>query len=149
MPITTKASKADLFASGARTLVNPVNAVGTSGAGLAKAFAQRFPVPQRSYKRWCSHTLARPGVLHVVRADDLFIVYFCTKGHWKDPSKIEWVEQGLSRLRPLIEHEVLPAPIAIPALGCGLGGLPWKRVRTLTEEILGTLPQEIYLFEPH
>lgn len=39
--------------------------------------------------------------------------------------------------------------IAMPAMGCGLGGLKWSEVQLLIVKYLGTLPDlDVYVYEP-
>jgi len=59
-----------------------------------------------------------------------YIVNFPTKRHWKENSRIEDIELGLSALAETVEQFQLKS-IAIPPLGCGLGGLNWHDVRPL------------------
>jgi O-acetyl-ADP-ribose deacetylase (regulator of RNase III) len=43
----------DIFESNADLLVNPVNCVGTMGAGLAKLFKNRYPDNYLAYLKSC------------------------------------------------------------------------------------------------
>lgn len=79
---------------------------------------------------------ARPG--HEYRADPEYIVNFPTKNDWREDSKLVYIKQGLPSLRRWMEKERIPS-IAIPALGCGLGGLPWANVEPLIRRELGPL----------
>jgi O-acetyl-ADP-ribose deacetylase (regulator of RNase III) len=55
-------------------------------------------------------------------------VNFPTKQHWRAPSQLSWVEEGLQDLRRfLLENQI--KSIAIPPLGAGHGGLDWAEVR--------------------
>lgn len=78
------------------------------------------------------------------------IVFLPTKNHWKNPSKYEYVRKGLSSLRRLLEKEGVQSveSIAIPALGCGLGGLKWELVREIILEELGDSGKTLILFPP-
>ncbi len=53
----------DMFASGADALVNPVNCVGTAGAGLAKEFKWRYPRAHKEYAQLCDDKIMCPGVV--------------------------------------------------------------------------------------
>lgn len=77
-----------------------------------------------------------------------WIINFPTKKHWRHPSKIEWIELGLTDLRRVIESKKLRS-IAIPPLGSGNGGLNWSEVRALIQRQLGSLHDvEILVYEP-
>ncbi len=50
------------------------------------------------------------------------IINFPTKRHWRGRSRLADIESGLDDLRRvLIERDI--RSVALPALGCGLGGL--------------------------
>jgi O-acetyl-ADP-ribose deacetylase (regulator of RNase III) len=67
-----------------------------------------------------------------------WIINFPTKQDWRHPSKLEWVAAGLQDLRRVLLAEGI-ASVALPKLGCGLGGLDWNTVRPLIEQALGDL----------
>lgn len=135
----------------AEALVNAVNTVGVMGKGIALAFKERFPENYRLYAAACKAREVRTGQMFVTSVHELggplWIVNFPTKQHWRAPSRMEWIEDGLHDLRRfLIEQKV--ASVAIPALGAGNGGLPWAAVREQIERALGDLEIDILLFAP-
>jgi Macro domain len=76
------------------------------------------------------------------------IINFPTKRHWKGKSRLEDVRSGLQDLVEVLRQYKVRS-VAVPPLGCGLGGLDWCTVRPLIEEALGALPDlHVYLFEP-
>lgn len=141
-----KRVKGDMFVAGYDLVLNPVNCLGISGAGLAKAFARRFPEQQKAFEKFAKEDRRMtPGVLLMAPAEETTICYFPTKNHWKDPSEYEYIRAGIDTLRKLKPSGL----IAIPALGCGLGGLDWDIVREIIEEGLGGLPElEVHLYDP-
>lgn len=117
-----------IFDSECDALVNPVNCVGVSGKGLALEFARRWPMPTKTYVAACYEGSFRHGNVMVVRqAPDPTIVYFPTKRHWRDPSRMQDIMDGLRDLFIALRWQSLSS-VAIPALGCGLGGLDWDKV---------------------
>ena len=56
-----------------------------------------------------------------------YIINFPTKRHWRSPSRIEDIKSGLTALAEEIRKRHLKS-IALPALGCGNGGLDWNEV---------------------
>ncbi len=138
----------DLFQRPAATaLVNPVNCVGVMGGGLALAFATEFPEIVDPYKVACSSGNLRPGRLDIQQTNDGFtVINFPTKDDVRQPSRMSYVMDGLVELRKVLIRGDITA-VAVPALGCGLGGLPWDEVKVFTTAILGGLPDtrvEIY-----
>lgn len=141
---------ADIFLSGADALVNPVNCVGVSGAGLAKKFKEFFPENFSAYTKACSENEVRPGQPYVFSysAFILYIINFPTKRHFRDKSKVEDISSGLDWLKDYLENNKDIRSIAIPALGCGLGGLSWQDVKILIEEKLGLVSCEVLVYAP-
>ena len=77
-----------------------------------------------------------------------WIINFPTKQHWRDPSKVEWVRDGLLDLKKVIQEKRIKS-IAIPALGCGNGGLDWAVVRPMIEAAMSDLSEvDVLVFEP-
>jgi O-acetyl-ADP-ribose deacetylase (regulator of RNase III) len=140
----------DLFESKATVLVNPVNCVGVSGKGLAKEFAKRFPKQQKLYEKACRNDDLNIGDIFLIETGETAparLVYFPTKEHWRDKSRITWITRGLKALREnLLVVEV--ESIAVPALGCGNGGLAWEPVKDAIVDYLADLPIDVMLYGP-
>lgn len=123
----------NILDSGAAVIVIPVNTFGIAGAGLALAAKRRFPAWFRDYAGYCDAHRLTPGdaLLHPAEVTiNPRLVSLATKDHWRTPSRIEWVHRGLVSLAGLME-QLRPASVAVPALGCGRGGLSWSDVRPL------------------
>lgn len=138
----------DLFGSKAQTLTNAVNIVGVMGAGIAKEFKKRFPEMFKDYQRKCDANevvVGKPFVWRPNNPDGKWVLNFPTKKHWRGGSKIEWIEEGLEYLIANYEAWGITS-LAMPALGCSLGGLDWKKVKPLMVDRLGRIdiPVEIY-----
>ena len=76
-----------------------------------------------------------------------WIVHFPTKRHWRDRSAIGDVEAGLRGLAATLASHGIRS-VAIPPLGCGLGGLDWRAVRPLVTACLGDIPITVIVLEP-
>lgn len=140
----------NILKSKCEALVNPVNTVGVMGAGLAKAFKTNFPKNFGIYKASCDLDLFNIGDLLQVKEDDKLIINFPTKEHYKDPSTEDYIETGLINLRIHIIDRGIKS-VALPALGCGLGGLDWIVVKAMIEKELkdlGLLNIDIEVYEP-
>ncbi|MHB8252800.1 MAG: type II toxin-antitoxin system antitoxin DNA ADP-ribosyl glycohydrolase DarG [Acidiferrobacter sp.] len=144
-------TQGNLLEARAEALVNTVNTVGVMGKGIALMFKERFSENFRLYAAACKAKQVQTGRMFVTEVNELdgprWIVNFPTKQHWRAPSQLAWVVDGLQDLRRfLIEHNV--RSIAIPPLGAGNGGLEWDEVREQIEAMLGDLDTEIMVFEP-
>ncbi len=142
----------NMLEADAEALVNTVNCVGVMGRGIALQFKNAFPDNYRAYKAACDRKEVSPG--HVLVFDlnrfenPKLIINFPTKRHWRGKSRMEDVREGLKDLvRVLREYKV--KSVAVPPLGCGLGGLNWSEVRPMIEQALASLPElQVHLYPP-
>lgn len=138
----------DMFAAPVDIRVNTVNCVGVMGAGVALAFKQRYPEMFKEYKKHCKDGLIRPGKLHIWKAlSGDWIINFPTKRDWREQSRYEDISDGLDDLRDYL-RSLGPVSVALPALGCGHGGLEWDRVSKMIEDKLRDLDADIRVFSP-
>nr|WP_290128975.1 macro domain-containing protein [Hoeflea alexandrii] len=138
--------RTSLLEANTQTLVNTVNCVGVMGKGIAKAFKQREPNMFKAYKHICDQELLEPGKLWLWRGSEQWILNFPTKRHWRNPSRMEWVEAGLEKFVNTYEAQGI-ADIAFPKLGCGNGNLDWEEVRPLMEQYLSDLPIPVFIHD--
>ena len=132
-------AQGSVFGQGCEAIVNPVNCAGVMGAGLALEFKKRFPHNFTIYADHCKKGEVKTGrVLMVLNGDrpPAWIINFPTKDHWRDPSRMEWIEDGLADMARQISTRGIES-VAVPALGCGLGGLKWRDVKAAISDILG------------
>jgi O-acetyl-ADP-ribose deacetylase (regulator of RNase III) len=142
----------DLLHSNVMALVNPINTVGVMGKGLALQFKQAYPENFKAYVKACKQDQVSVGKMLIfdcgLQSLPRYIINFPTKQHWRHPSKLEYIGAGLEDLMLQIRTLEIQS-IAIPALGVGLGGLPWAVVKPLILEAFASLPEvQVLLFEP-
>ena len=145
-------TKGDLLSAPTEALVNAVNTVGVMGKGIALQFKKAYPHNFKVYHKACKDKTFDIGQVLVVRESTIegekCIVNFPTKKHWRGKSKYEFIETGLEALATAIEEYEIES-IAIPALGCGYGGLEWEKVKALIEKYLSDLEEvEVLVYEP-
>lgn len=151
--------QADILHAPEDVLVCPVNCVGVMGQGLALQFAKLFPDSKKFYEAVCNGSKWQkmiPGVLARYDENGKTIIFFPTKTHWRYRSRYSYVETGLDTFKKWLtsgtknvvgqQHKEFKS-IAIPALGCGLGTLDWKRVKLLVENYLIDLPYDVTVYE--
>ncbi|MCB0367653.1 MAG: macro domain-containing protein [Bdellovibrionaceae bacterium] len=140
--------KGDIFKSPAQVLTNPVNCVGVMGKGLAFAFKNQFPGLFKDYKTRCDNNQVLPGQPYLWESETHQILNFPTKRHWRDKSVLQDIDEGLKFLAENYEQMGIQS-LALPALGCGLGGLQWSEVQPLVEQYLGSIPDlDVYVYAP-
>ena len=145
MTITWK--RGNLFEDGANAFVIPVNCVGAMGKGLALECKKRHSWVYKKYRAVCHDGMLCPG--DVIRfagtVRDFYLL--ATKDHWRDGSRLEWITQGLNDLNFKI-HQHLIQSIALPALGCGNGGLAWRDVKPEIERYMSIAGVDVRCYEP-
>ena len=142
----------DILQAEADALVNTVNCVGVMGRGIALQFRKAFPQNFKSYEAACERKEVRPGRMFVHETGLLtgprFIINFPTKRHWKEKSRIEDIDSGLRALTKEVKDRGIRS-IAVPPLGCGLGGLNWNVVRPRIIRAFDELSEvRVLLFQP-
>ncbi len=142
----------DILRADAEALVNTVNCVGVMGRGIALQFKKAFPENFKAYKAVCDRKEMKPGMVLIHDLNRLanpnYIINFPTKRHWKGKSRMEDIDSGLIALANEVRGRDIQS-IAIPPLGCGLGGLDWREVRLRIERTFNKLPNvQILLYEP-
>lgn len=139
----------DLFNENVEALVNPVNCVGIMGKGIAKTFKQKYPQMFEEYRKACQLNKVKIGEMFIVKENNKTIICFPTKTDWRLNSKIGYIQKGLYALNhEIVKHDI--KSIAIPALGCGNGGLDWEYVKPFIDSHLLILSEsvKIIVFEP-
>ena len=142
----------DVTRADAEALVNTVNCVGVMGRGIALQFKRQYPDNFRAYAAACDRGDVEPGRVFVFETGQLtnprYIINVPTKRHWRGKSRVEDIESGLESLAEAISTRHIRS-VAIPPLGCGLGGLDWDEVRPRIEAALEALPDvRALVFEP-
>lgn len=142
----------DILKAKADALVNTVNCVGVMGRGIALQFSKAFPEVFKVYEAACKRGEVEPGK---VLSHDLnrfeqphYVINLPTKKHWRGKSRMEYIEAGLAALVDEVRRLGIRS-VAVPPLGCGLGGLEWSDVRPRIEEAFTSVPEvHVLLFEP-
>lgn len=145
-------TQGNLLTASADALVNTVNEVGVMGKGIALQFREVFPESARVYEQAAKEGRVHVGEMLVTAAGSLLgprlVIHFPTKKHWRQPSQLSWIREGLADLVLVIQREEIHS-IALPPLGCGNGGLDWNQVRPEIERALSSLIDvDITVFEP-
>lgn len=142
----------DLLDSKADALINTVNCVGVMGKGIALQFKKAWPENFKAYELACKIGEVQTGKMFIFKSSNQnnpkFIINFPTKNHWKEDSKLSYIELGLQDLINEIKKLGISS-IAIPPLGCGNGGLHWKDVRSLIVRSFEEVPNvQVFLYPP-
>ncbi len=145
-------AKGNILEADAEALVNTVNCVGFMGKGIALQFKQAYPANFKAYEAACHAGEVVPGRMFIFDNGRLinprYIINFPTKRHWRGKSRIGDIRSGLKASIADVRRLGIRS-IAVPPLGCGLGGLNWREVRPMIEEEFAEVPDvRMLLFEP-
>jgi O-acetyl-ADP-ribose deacetylase (regulator of RNase III) len=145
-------TQGNLLDADVQAVVNTVNTVGVMGKGIALMFKDKFPENYKAYAAACKRGVVQVGRMFVTESPELngprWIINFPTKKHWRNPSKMDWIVEGLRDLHAVIVEDAIRS-IAIPPLGSGNGGLEWSEVRPRIEAALGDLDGvDVVIYEP-
>ena len=128
------------------------NTVGAMGAGIALEFKKRYPKAYYQYHRECRAGYHHVGFPQLIQTEDgRQWLLFPTKDNWRDPSRYEWLKQGLGYL---IENIGEPGyvqhdwTLVFPALGCSNGQLEFTHVKAMMEVFDNHVPNEVILIAP-
>ncbi len=143
----------DILHEKTEALVNPVNCVGICGKGLALDFKIAFPKNYSEYCEACQAGNVVPGRMFVTetgQSSPKFIINFPTKLHWKNPSRMEWITGGLANLVAVVMDRKIQS-IAVPAIGCGLGGLDWRKIEPEIQRAFRYIPGgiDLIIYDPN
>jgi len=142
----------NLLEAGVDAVVNTVNTVGVMGKGIALQFKQAFPDNYQAYRQACRRGEVVIGKMLVFDTQQLgsprLVINFPTKRHWRSPSRLSDIQAGLVDLVEVVRVRSITS-IAVPALGCGNGGLDWNDVRPLIVDAFAQMPAvTVALFPP-
>ena len=144
----------DLFdnAHDAQAFAHGCNCQGSMGAGIARRFRELYPDMYEEYHRRCK---AKPRRFNLGDAwlwkDDEkpWVFNLATQeGVWRARASYQAIEAALTSMREQADREG-DRSIAIPRIGAGHGGLSWKKVRAIIEQVFGDWPGRLYVYEEY
>ena len=141
--------RGNIFTSNCQVLVNTVNCVGVMGAGIALECRLRYPEMFQKYVHLCEDKKIDIGKLWIYKSSEKWILNFPTKKHWKFPSKIEYLQEGLDKFCKTYKERGIES-IAFPLLGADKGGIPQDVSLKIILSYLDNLDLkiEVYKYDP-
>ncbi|ACV79076.1 macro domain-containing protein [Nakamurella multipartita] len=145
----------DLFRSGADAIAHGVNTFGLMGAGVALGARTRFPQAYREYRGWCRTGRLLPGGAHIwvppAGADLPILVNLASQDRPGPHARLDWMTEALHAAeRTLVElSDRRPGwRLALPRIGCGIGGLDWSQVCPVLDAFAGRVPFTVEVWTP-
>lgn len=140
-----------------------VNCAGAMGSGIAVKFKEMFPEMFLAYKDRCKNGLIIPGSVwhwteidsqpyydkngYIVERETIYEVYnLAIKAHWSLFATYNAIEASFNNLIEQMEASGRRA-VAMPWIGCGLGGLDRKHVEKIMERVLANKDIVFHIYE--
>jgi len=144
--MTIEIIEGDLLNSGEFVIAHGCNCRGVMGAGVAGQIARRWPHVLEENRRMVRHLNFYPGVVqpastafawsHPSRGEPLTVMNMATQEDPGPNAKYDYVDLAFRNLAELCVVTNIDR-VAIPQIGCGIGGLQWKIVEDVIEEAIG------------
>ncbi len=144
----------DIFVNtyAAQAFAHGCNCQGSMGAGIAKEFKARYPAMFEAYRQRCK---AAPRQFNL---GDVFLwkeegkpwVFNLgtQEAYWHARASYEAIEEALKTMKDSADAENIQR-IAIPQIGTGYGGLSWKKVRAIVENIYSEWDGTLIVYEEY
>lgn len=123
-----------LFDSSLTSLGQGVNIRGVMGAGIAVEFRRRFPQMYEHYREVCRLGALDPGYVHRFRENGINIYNIASQDEPGRHARVRWLRSGLERSLEIVADNG-ESGLAIPRIGCGIGGLEWDEVEEVIDEV--------------
>ena len=136
----------DLFSTDIKVMCHGANTVGLMGAGIAKEFKIRFPKMFVEYQKLCrSGQFILGECFFYETIDGRFIGNLATQDNVGPCASFDGIARSLQKLF----KECLArgqTSVAMPRIGCGIGGLNWTDVRNLIEKISNQFNMNVVVY---
>lgn len=135
----------------AQALAHGCNCQGVMGAGIAIRFKTKYPAMFLEYRRRCrvSPRLFNLGDAFLwVEEGAPFVFNLGTQEYIGANATYPAVGKSLTSMRSQLFANSLTS-VAIPKIGCGIGGLNWERVKGLIEDVFRDTTLDIYVYDKY
>jgi len=150
----TRGDATDPTGDGNRIIAHVCNDGGGWGKGFVVAISNRWPDPEREYRRWFSEREGNDfalGELQVVSVSVSTWVANMVAQHGTRPSKdgppirYDAVKECLEKLAA--RALALEASVHMPRIGCGLAGGKWERIEPLIRDSLCARGVHVWVYD--
>ncbi len=136
-----KYRKGDLFITDAPAIGHGVNTQGVMGAGIAKQFRDRFPNNYKVYRKLCLDGSLFGGGIFIYFENGKEVVNIASQERTGANADYGFLFAGCYSAAVALTGGI--ETLAIPKIGCGIGGIEWDKV----EKCLKTIEELVPGFE--
>jgi len=159
-----KIVKGDLFTHPGCVFAHGVNCAGAMGKGIAVPFKKKWPEMYAEYHRECKEGNIIPGMAwkwecqegivkmategRLTEMSQIVIYNLATQSHWRNPASYNAIEASVNEMLADM-HAHSQSLVAMPWIGCGLGGLDKSHVVKILERCLAKAEDgcDIWIYE--
>jgi O-acetyl-ADP-ribose deacetylase (regulator of RNase III) len=117
-------AEGDLFTCGVPVIAHGCNCHGVMGAGIATQFRDRYPRMYEAYRYQCASCMFMPGDVFSWLPEQGGLVFNLATQYAPGANAQPWmITTAVGRMLQLAHYTFNTTRIAIPEIGCGLGGL--------------------------
>lgn len=134
----------DLFTTETDAIGHGVNCLGLMGAGIAKPIREKWQDNYEAYHTQCLMKGLRPGEVFVYPAEEKresayfpdvrIIVNMASQELPGSDARYDWLFSAGMRAAEQLQ-EIGLRKVAIPLIGCGIGGLVWSHAEKVLEAV--------------
>lgn len=142
--------KGDLFSTEHKYILHGCNSRGVMGSGVARIVRDRYPLAYERYTIWCSKGF-RLGSSLLVDCGDKTIINAVTQQNYgkvseqQGPNPKRYVSyDAVATIFEELETLIPNSTIAMPLIGCALGGGDWSVVSAIIESSCKTISSVVY-----
>lgn len=151
MPITYLSG--DLFRNrmNAQAFAHGCNCQGSMGAGIAVGFKERYPRMYEAYRALCKSDPREfnVGDCFLWMDDSPHVFNLATQeNYWRSRATYDAIRAALTSMRTQADLHAITS-IAMPRIGAGHGGLSWKKVRGIIDEVFGDWAGSLIVYETY
>lgn len=138
--------KGDLLNAEQLIIVHQCNAQDTMGSGVAKAIRTKYPKAYHEYLEYFRHIpkSERMGKVQFCNVGDKLVANLVGQFNYLPRglchTDYKALEEGFTKIKLSF-----PDDVAMPKIGCGLGGGDWKVVSAIIESVFDD--RDVYIYE--
>jgi O-acetyl-ADP-ribose deacetylase (regulator of RNase III) len=139
----------DLFSAETPALMHGVNTKGLMGAGIAVRFREDFPEMYEEYRRICKAGELLPGDTFIYDAGEVVVYNAASQDKPGPDARLPWLISSVSVALADADERGFEF-IAMPLIGCGIGGLVWEDVEPELEKLTEQygVDLEVWTYKP-
>ncbi len=151
MPIRCVSGDIFLNEYGVQAFAHGCNCKGVMGAGIAVRFKRDYPDMFNQYRQRCR---AKPRQFNIGDAflwkekNKPFVFNLATQESPGRHATYQAVEKSLTNMMRQADDEGITS-IAIPRIGSGYGGLQWKKVREIIDDVFDNWTGNLFVYEDY